>query len=91
MIQITNSRNFNWSNLTIIYASNVYMPLWGNIDDSDILTIDPSISTPVNQLLIMCAIVSIRVDKCSGNLKIQFSINGEIFHPVCRIWIGVRE
>ena len=51
------------------------MTMWGIIDDSNILTSNPSISTPVNQLLIMCVVVVVHVDKYGVNLKIQFSID----------------
>ena len=63
MIQSTNISNGNWSSIIIINDSNVYMPVWGCIDDSNLLTSGPSISTPSNQLLIMCDIVGGNVDK----------------------------
>ena len=67
------------------------MPVWGRIYDTNILTSDPYISNPVNQLLEMCAVTGGHVDKCSVNLTIQFSINSDLFHTLCIIWVGVRE
>ena len=70
MIQSTNGSNGNWSNLMIIYSFNVDIPVWECIDDSEILTGNPSISTPVNQWLTMCAVLGGHVDKWGVNLKI---------------------
>ena len=39
----------------------------------------------------MCAVTGGHGDKCSVNLMIQFSINSDLFHTLCIIWIGVRE
>ena len=88
MIQSTNISNGNWSSIIIINDSNVYMPVWGCIDDSNLLTSGPSISTPSNQLLIMCDIVGGNVDKWGVNLTIYCSINIDIFHTLCRRHIG---
>ena len=83
MSQTTNIRNGNWSNLMIINSSNVGMPVWGRIDNSSIITIDPYIRNPVNQWLAMCEVVGGNIDKCSVNPTIQFSINIDLFYPLC--------
>ena len=89
--QSTKGRNGNWRNPVIINSLNVDMTVWRRIDASNILTSNTSIINPVNQWLEMCEVVGLHVDKWSVNLTMQFSINSEIFHTLCRIWIGVRE
>ena len=91
MIQNTNGRNENWSNLIIINSLNIYITMWGRIDDSNSLISNLYISIPVNQLLKMCVVVGVHVDNLHVKPMIQFTINSELFHPWCRIWIGVRE
>ena len=39
----------------------------------------------------MCAIMGGSVDKRGVNLMIQFYINNELFHTLCRILIGARD
>ena len=91
MVQITNGRNGNQSNLMIIYPSNFDMPVWGCIDDEIILTSDTSISTPEDKWLKICEVVVGFLDKRGVNLTINFSINSDLFHTLCRGWIGDRN
>ena len=90
MIQNTNGSNVDWINLMIINSLYFDMPVWGYIYESNILTSDPPISTSANQWFTMRAVVGWHVNKFSVNLMLQFSINSEILHTLCRIWIWVR-
>ena len=91
MIQSTKASNENWHNVIIMNSFNFYMPMWVLIDYSNILIINPSISTLVNQLLKMCAAMGVHIYKCGVNMTIYIPTNSDLFHPLCRIWIGVRE
>ena len=79
--QGTNGGNGNWINLMIIYTLNFYMPVWGRIYYSNILTINPSIVILFNKWLIILSVVCGHVYKWSVNLMIQFFVNREIFIP----------
>ena len=89
-IQSTNCRNGEWINIVIISYYNVDMLVWVCMKDSDIPTSYPYISTPVNQLLTMCAVVGKHIYKFIVNPTIQFSTNSNLIHPLCIIWVGVR-
>ena len=91
MIQSTNRINSNCFYLILIDASNVEMPVWGSIDDSNILTRNPPIIIPVNQLLTVFVVVVVHVYKWYVNLMVQFSINNYLFHILYRRWVGARE
>ena len=88
--QNTNCSNGEWINIMIINYYNVYMLVWVRMEYSDIPTSYPYISTPVNQLLTMCAVVGEHIYKFIVNLKIQFSTNSNLLRPLCIIWIGAR-
>ena len=87
MVQSTYGNHLNLINSMNIDASDVYISVWGRIDDSNIRTVNSPIIPAVNQRLTMCAVVGGHVDELGVTLMIQFPINSDTFCLLCRIWV----